>query len=55
MEWQEAIKDLTAARDPIEVWFFADPLAIEEKVPEHYKKIPGAAKNFLDNIFKLRR
>jgi len=47
LKWQEAIKDLRAARDPLEGSFFKDQSSIDAKALELYKKNPKQAKKFL--------
>jgi len=47
LKWQEAIKDLRAARDPLEGGFFKEQSSIDAKALELYKKNPEQAKKFL--------
>lgn len=47
LRWQEAIKDLRAARDPLEESFFTNQPDIDAKALELYKKDPNRAKKFL--------
>lgn len=47
LKWQEAIKDLRAARDPLEAEFFKEQSSIDAKALELYTKNPEEAKKFL--------
>ena len=47
LRWQEAIKDLRAARDPLESRFFSEQAEIDAKALELYNQDPEAAKKFL--------
>ena len=54
LKWQSAVKDLRAARDPVENEFFAKQKDIEAKALALYKKNPGEAKAFLTELTKKR-
>ena len=47
LKWQEAIKDLRAAREPLEEGFFKEQESIDAKALELHKKNPKLAKKFL--------
>ena len=47
LRWQDAAKDLRAARDPLELDFFNDQSKIDSKALELYRKSPRRAKRFL--------
>ena len=52
LKWQEAIKHLRAARDPLEAGFFTKQVDIEAEALELYKKSPDLAKKFLTDHTK---
>jgi dipeptidase len=54
LRWQDAVKDLRAARDPIESEFFASQAAIEEQALALHTKSPAAAEKFLTDLTKAR-
>jgi len=54
LRWQSAVKDLKAARDPVENGFFAGQKDIEEKALALYEKNPDEAKAFLTDLTKKR-
>jgi dipeptidase len=54
LKWQEAIKDLKAARDPLEQEFFASQSEIEEKALKLHEKDARAPKKFLTELTKQR-
>jgi dipeptidase len=54
LRWQSAVKDLRAARDPVEHEYFARQKEIDEKALMLYKKDPAKAKAFLTELTKKR-
>jgi dipeptidase len=50
LKWQEAVKDLKAARDPLESEFFATAREIEQKAIALHEKDPAQAKKFLTDL-----
>ncbi|MCB2220292.1 MAG: C69 family dipeptidase [Bacteroidetes bacterium] len=50
LRWQEAVKDLHAARDPMEKRFFDEQPAVDKKFQELHKKNPKKAKEFITNL-----
>ena len=52
LKWQSAIKDLLAAREPLEGGFFDNIATIDKKALELYKKDPEQAKKFLTDYTK---
>ena len=54
LQWQQAVKDLHAVRDPLQEEFFAGQQAVDEKVMEMVKKDPDAARDFLTELTKKR-
>jgi dipeptidase len=53
LKWQEGIKDLRAARDPLEAEFFKDQARIDAQALKLYKKSPQKAKKFLNDYTRL--
>lgn len=47
LKWQEAIKDLRSARDPLEVRFFEEQSTIDQQALELFRRDPEQAKRFL--------
>jgi len=54
LKWQEAIKDVRAVRDPMEVSFFEEREATDRRALELYKKDPQKAKEFLTQYTRER-
>lgn len=54
LKWQEAIKDLRAARDPLEASFFEEQPSIDAKALALYKKNQNQAKKFLTDYTRER-
>ncbi len=54
LRWQEAVKDLRAARDPIEAEFFATQADIDRQALDLYAKDPAGASAFLTNLTRAR-
>ena len=52
LRWQDAVKDLKAFRDPLELSFFENQTGIESKALKLYKKSPKKAKKFLTDYTK---
>jgi len=52
LKWQEAIKDLKAKRDPLEMSFFENQSKFEAEVLKVYKKSPEEAKRLLTDYTK---
>ncbi|MCK5148924.1 C69 family dipeptidase [bacterium] len=52
LKWQEGIKDLHAARNPLENEWFETQADIDKKALELYKKSPKKAKKFLTDYSK---
>jgi len=50
LRWQDAVKDLRSARDPIEAEFFSSQPSIESEALDLFKKDPDLAKQFLTDI-----
>ena len=50
LKWQEAVKDLKAARDPVESEFFAKGPEIEQRALKLFDKDVAAAKKFLTDL-----
>jgi dipeptidase len=50
LKWQDAVKDLHAARDPMEQRFFDEQPAVDKKFQELYKKSPEKAKQYITNL-----
>jgi len=55
LNWQEAIGDLRAVRDPLEADFFATQTAIETEMQDLYKISPERAKDFMTDLTILRQ
>jgi dipeptidase len=54
LRWQSAVKDLRAARDPVENGFFADQASIDAKAAEMIKSDPAGAAKYLTELTVLR-
>jgi dipeptidase len=54
LRWQSAVKDLSAARDPIENDFFDRQAEIEEKALKLYNQNPKKAKKYLTELTTSR-
>ena len=54
LRWQDAVKDLKAARDPVEAEFFASQPSIDEKASALYRKDPDEASRFLTDLTRQR-
>jgi len=54
LKWQEAVKDLRAARDPIEAEFFATQAATDTQALALYEKAPDQAARFLTDLTRAR-
>ncbi len=54
LRWQDAVKDLHAARDPIEAEFFASQAATDERALALFRKDPSSASAFLTDLTKAR-
>jgi dipeptidase len=54
LRWQDAVKDLRAARDPVEAEFFASQASIDEKAAALYAKDPNEASRFLTDLTRQR-
>ncbi len=54
LRWQDAVKDLQAARDPIEAEFLASQPSIDEKAAALYRKDPDEASRFLTDLTRQR-
>jgi dipeptidase len=54
LRWQDAVKDLRAARDPIEAEFFATQADIDRQALDLYAKDPAGASAFLTNLTRAR-
>jgi dipeptidase len=50
LRWQPALKDVMAARDPVETAFFAEQAAVDAKAVEFLKKDPAAAAKYLTEL-----
>ncbi len=50
LRWQPAVKDLRAARDPVESGFFADQAAVDAKAAEMLKTDPAGAARYLTGL-----
>ena len=50
LRWQSAVKDLKAARDPVEREFFSGQAAIDAKASELMKADPHAAAKYLTDL-----
>ncbi|MCF8368747.1 MAG: C69 family dipeptidase [Bacteroidales bacterium] len=50
LRWQDAVKDLHAARDPMEQRFFDEQKDVDEKFSALYKKNPKKAKAYLTEL-----
>lgn len=50
LRWQAAVKDLRAAREPLETGFFRDQPEVEEKALALYKKDTAEAKKYLTEL-----
>ena len=50
LRWQAAVKDLRAARDPVEEAFFAEQAAVDAKAADLAKADPAAAAKFLTGL-----
>ncbi len=50
LRWQPALKDVQAARDPIESGFFAEQAAVDAKAVELLKADPAAAAKYLTDL-----
>jgi len=50
LRWQPALKDLRAARDPVESGFFADQAAVDAKAAEMLKTDPAGAARYLTGL-----
>ncbi|MBP1636297.1 MAG: peptidase [Acidobacteria bacterium] len=54
LRWPEAVKDLHAARDPVEAEFFASQPSIDEKAAALYREDPEEASRFLTALTRSR-
>lgn len=54
LRWQDAVKDLHAARDPMEAEFFASQPAVDQKAAMLYRKAPAAAAKYLTGLTRQR-
>lgn len=54
LRWQDAVKDLHAARGPLEEEFFSKQQEIEQEALLLHKKDPEKAKDFLTQLTKVR-
>ena len=54
LRWQDAVKDLHAARDPIEAEFFTSQGATDEQALVLFRKDPASASAFLTDLTKAR-
>jgi dipeptidase len=54
LRWQAAVKDLHAARDPIEREFFDTQAAVEQQALDLHKRAPAEAQAFLTDLTKTR-
>jgi dipeptidase len=54
LKWQAAVKDLRAARDPIEQEFFDTQADIERKAVEMHRRQPAEAAAYLTDLTKYR-
>jgi len=54
LRWQDAVKDLQAARDPIESEFFATQASIDQQALDLYRKDPERASAFLTDLTRTR-
>ena len=54
LRWQDAVRDLHAARDPIEAEFFATQADIDRQALDLYSKDPAGASAFLTNLTRTR-
>jgi dipeptidase len=50
LRWQDAVKDLREARDPVEKGFFEGQAEVEAKAQEMLKKNPAAAAKYLTDL-----
>jgi dipeptidase len=50
LRWQDAVKDLQAARDPVENEFFASQKDVEDKAAALLAKNPASARKFLTEL-----
>ncbi len=50
LRWQDAVKDLQAARDPLEEGFFASQAQVEAKALDLHKKDPALAARYLTDL-----
>ncbi len=50
LRWQDAVKDLHAARDPLEDGFFASQAEVEAKALDLHKKDPALAAKYLTDL-----
>ena len=54
LKWQKAVKDLWAARDPIEAEFFDEQASIEEEAMAFFENDPAKAEKFLTDLTQER-
>ena len=54
LRWQPAVKDLRAARDPVESGFFAEQAGVDEKAGGMLKTDPAAAVKYLTELTTSR-
>ena len=54
LKWQAAVKDLQAARDPIEQEFFDTQAAVEQRALDLHRRAPAEAQAFLTDLTKTR-
>jgi dipeptidase len=54
LRWQEAVKDLHAARNPIEHEFFSSIAEIDQKASKLYQENPDKAHAFLTKLTQDR-
>jgi dipeptidase len=54
LRWQAAVKDLRAARDPVESGFFAEQAGVDEKAAGMLKADPAAAVKYLTELTASR-
>jgi hypothetical protein len=50
LRWQPAMKDVRAARDPVESAFFAEQAAVDAKAAEMLKSDPAGAARYLTGL-----
>jgi len=50
LRWQDAVKDLHAVRDPMELSFFEEQDEVDSTFTDLYKKSPKKAKKYLTGL-----